>query len=235
MSIRCDAGGPTDAADFSVVSQTCSARRQLAAGSRAVRIPQPARGTCVGQRRLQADTNNYKSVARLKFTSGSDTATENVLLAARATAARCLTRWAATSRACCRSPVSTPAAASGRSSPASRRDYDTALRGERHRTTGDAALTVTDPDTVAGGNLVNGSFSLASPVPIRALGLGEPAAGVHAAATSDGTALSLELELAGHGRWADAGVCGRPIGATEALRAGTYSKTLTFTLSTTTP
>ena len=79
---------------------------------------------------------------------------------------------------------------------------------------GDATLTVSDPSTVANGRLVNGAFSLAAP--LQGLGVVK----TYAAPVSN-DAVTVTFKQA--------------IGANEALRTGSYSKTLTFTLSTTTP
>jgi hypothetical protein len=79
---------------------------------------------------------------------------------------------------------------------------------------GDATLTVTDPSSTATGHLVNGAFSL--PQPLQGLGVVK----TWTAPTSN-EAVPVTFKQA--------------IGATDALRTGAYSKTLTFTLSTTTP
>jgi type 1 glutamine amidotransferase len=101
-------------------------------------------------------------------------------------------------------------------------------------TAGDALLSVADPSATATGRLVNGSFSLASPVRARAtsaLGAGSAFAAVGGSSsptsllTYSGPVSNDTVTLAFE----------QAIGANEALRTGTYSKTLTFTLSTTTP
>ena len=86
-------------------------------------------------------------------------------------------------------------------------------------TAGDAALTVSDPSSTAPGHLVNGAFSL--PQPLKAAGSTLPATirTWTTPVTSDPVPLAFS----------------QSIGATDALRTGTYSKTLTFTLSTTMP
>ena len=76
-------------------------------------------------------------------------------------------------------------------------------------TAGDAALSVSDP-----GHLTNGAFSL--PEALRV----EIAPNAWSAPVSNGTST---ITFRQH------------IGANDALRTGSYSKTLTFTLSTTTP
>ncbi len=72
----------------------------------------------------------------------------------------------------------------GAFTPGVTRSYDASTTANVVSTAGDAVLSVADPSATATGHLVNGAFSLPSPLP---------------------------------------------------LRTGTYSKTLTFTLSTTTP
>jgi hypothetical protein len=76
-------------------------------------------------------------------------------------------------------------------------------------TAGDAALTVSDP-----GHLTNGSHSLAQPLDV--------------AITPNSWNAPVSNAIS-------AIAFSQPIGATDPLRTGTYSKTLTFTLSTTTP
>ena len=83
-------------------------------------------------------------------------------------------------------------------------------------TAGDATLSVADPSSTDTGPLVNGTFAL--PQPLQA-GLGTiKTVGPRRPATSQSRSTFT-----------------RSIAANEPLRTGTYSKTLTFTLSTTTP
>jgi len=86
-------------------------------------------------------------------------------------------------------------------------------------TAGDAALGVSDADTVAPGHLVNGSYALASPLLVG----GTPIPGTlqtwSGPAANDVVTIPLSQQ----------------IGANEGLRTGSYSKTLQFTLSTDTP
>jgi enterochelin esterase-like enzyme len=101
-------------------------------------------------------------------------------------------------------------------------------------TAGDAALSVADPSATATGHLVNGSFSL--PQPLQALArnasntstvfsnIGSSAAPLNllaynAPVSNDSVALQFSQQ----------------VNANDALRTGTYNKTLTFSLSTTTP
>jgi X-Pro dipeptidyl-peptidase len=76
-------------------------------------------------------------------------------------------------------------------------------------TAGDATLRVSAP-----GHLVNGAFSLASPLQVS--GVPKTYAGP---VSNDPAAIGFAQHIA----------------STEALRTGTYATTLTFTLSTTSP
>jgi phospholipase C len=82
-----------------------------------------------------------------------------------------------------------------------------------------ATLTVSDPSTNAPGHLVNGAFSL--PQPLRVGGSPLPATAKTYGGPVSNDVSSIEFEQA--------------IGANDALRTGSYSKTLVFTLSTTSP
>jgi len=86
-------------------------------------------------------------------------------------------------------------------------------------TAGDAALTVTDPSPIAPGRLVNGSFSL--PQPLLAAGSPLPATVKSWSAPTSNESVPIAFT--------------QGIDMSDALRTGAYSKTLTFTLSTTTP
>jgi type 1 glutamine amidotransferase len=101
-------------------------------------------------------------------------------------------------------------------------------------TAGDAALSVADASSTATGHLVNGSFSLPAALQAKAsspLGTGGAFAPVGGSASP--TAL---LSYAGPVSNDNVTLSfSQDIGANDALRTGNYSKTLTFTLSTTTP
>ncbi|HEY6892433.1 MAG TPA: hypothetical protein VI300_31800, partial [Solirubrobacter sp.] len=86
-------------------------------------------------------------------------------------------------------------------------------------TAGDAALTVADPSSVATGRLVNGTFSL--PQPLKVAGQNFPATVKTYAAPVSNDPVTIAFA--------------QTVNATDPLRTGTYAKTLTFTLSTTTP
>ena len=81
-------------------------------------------------------------------------------------------------------------------------------------TAGDATLTVADPSPTNTGKLVNGAFALAQP--LQGLGVVK----TWSAPTSN-EVVPVTFKQA--------------IGANDPLRTGTYSKTLTFTLSTNNP
>jgi hypothetical protein len=94
---------------------------------------------------------------------------------------------------------------------------------------GDATLSVADPSSTNTGKLVNGSFALPQTLQARArTGAFAPVGGSSAPTTLlsytgpiSNDQVPIEFK--------------QSIGANDALRTGTYSKTLTFTLSTTQP
>ncbi|HEX6023073.1 MAG TPA: M14 family zinc carboxypeptidase [Solirubrobacter sp.] len=103
-------------------------------------------------------------------------------------------------------------------------DYTASTTATVVSTAGDAALSVTDPSSDHPGHLVNGAFFLPSPL--------QAAAGTGAFSTLPASLLTYDGPVSNdvvsiHFK--------QPIGASDALRTGTYAKTLTFTLSTTTP
>ena len=116
----------------------------------------------------------------------------------------------------------------GAFTPGVTRVYDASSTANVISSAGDAALTVADPSSNATGHLVNGAFSL--PQSLQVSGGGTYAAVGGSASptmlktwtgpiTSDPVTIAFRQSIA----------------AGDALRTGTYSKTLTFTLSTTTP
>ena len=120
----------------------------------------------------------------------------------------------------------------GAFTPGVAKDYAASVTADVVSTAGDAALSVTDTGP-ASGHLVNGSFSLAQPVQAQA---SSPAAGTGGAfGAVSATPLSLLTWSAPISH--DPVTIGlrQSIAANEPLRTGSYSKTLTFTLSTTTP
>jgi hypothetical protein len=120
--------------------------------------------------------------------------------------------------------------------PGVNKDYEATLGANVISTGGDAALAVADASPTATGKLVNGAFSLPQALQVKASSLsGGPGFGYLPLPSSAGTALPL-LSYTGPTSNDQVSIgFKQPIGSTDALRTGTYSKTLTFTLSTTTP
>jgi PKD repeat protein len=122
----------------------------------------------------------------------------------------------------------------GAFTPGVGRTYTASTTANVISTAGDAALSVADPSATATGHLVNGAFSLPQALQVKAtspLGTGGALADV------GGTAAPTAL-LAYGGPVANDAVAiafSQAIGAGDALRTGAYGKTITFTLSTTTP
>ena len=101
-------------------------------------------------------------------------------------------------------------------------------------TAGDGVLSVSDPSTTDTGQLVNGTFSLAAPIQARAGSAGGTGGALAAVGGSAAPTLAPDL----HGPKSNDTVTlpfSQAVGQNEALRTGTYSKALTFTLSTTAP
>jgi hypothetical protein len=102
----------------------------------------------------------------------------------------------------------------GAFTPGVTRTYTATTTANVISSAGDAALTVADPSTNHPGYLVNGAYFL--PQPLQGLGTIKTYAGP---VSNDAVTATFT----------------QPIASTDALRTGSYSKTLTFTLSTTTP
>jgi PKD repeat protein len=105
----------------------------------------------------------------------------------------------------------------GAFTPGIEKTYDASMTANVISTAGDATLSVVDPSSNNPGHLVNakGTGSAFAPVgssPLNILTYGGPA-------SNDTATIAFQ----------------QAIGRTDALRTGAYSKTLTFTLSTTTP
>jgi amidase len=107
--------------------------------------------------------------------------------------------------------------------------YEASTTANVISTAGDATMSVADASSNATGRLLNGSFSLAQAVQARANTGAYAAVGGSANPTAIHSytgPISNDVVTIGFRQM---------IGANEPLRTGTYSKTLTFTLSTTTP
>jgi hypothetical protein len=97
----------------------------------------------------------------------------------------------------------------GAFTPGIDKDYTASTSANVISTAGDAALTVSDP-----GHLMNGTFSLPAPLEVSF-----SKSAWTAPVSNDPVTINFKQH----------------IGASDALRTGAYNKTLTFTLSTTTP
>ena len=122
----------------------------------------------------------------------------------------------------------------GAFTPGVARDYLGSLSANVISTAESATLSVADPDTIAPGHLVNGAFALPSALQVNA---SSPSAGAGAFAPLGDASAPTTLLTYGGPVSNDPVTLGfkQSIGAADALRTGTYSKTLTFTLSTTAP
>jgi hypothetical protein len=121
--------------------------------------------------------------------------------------------------------------------PGVTRPYEASTTANIISTAGDATLSVADPSAFQTGHLVNGTFFLPQPLQARARNAGTPPPPAPAYNNVGSSASPLNL-LTYSGPVSNDQVAlqfSQLINATDALRTGTYSKTLTFTLSTTTP
>ena len=126
-----------------------------------------------------------------------------------------------------------PAAAFGAFVPGIDREYTATTTASVVSTAGDATLSVADPSSAARGRLVNGTFALDDPLRAMATSTGGTGSGTFAPLGDSGLAL---LSYAGPVSNDAVAIAFRQrITAGQALRTGSYAKTLTFTLSTTTP
>jgi hypothetical protein len=241
-------GGNATAADFSVVSHNCTTA--AGGGPLSPYIPPAADnpatpevneaapavpgGTCTVNVGFKPTRSDYTSVARLQFTSNSDDAMDRVLLAAKSTRDALGTIGGDVPTML--SLTLGSAASFGSFVPATARTYETAAAATVVSTAGDAALAVSDADTTNTGRLVNGAFALAQPLQVRATNGANPSSAFQPLSTTAGGSVTL-LNYSSPTAGADPVTLGfrQAIGATDVLRAGSYAKTLTFTLSTTTP
>jgi hypothetical protein len=113
-------------------------------------------------------------------------------------------------------------------------DYLASTTANVISTAGDATLSVADPSTTNTGKLVNGSFVL--PQTLQANGK-RPTGAAGPYAPVGGSANPTPLVTYNGPVSNESATIGfkQTIGANDALRTGAYGKTLTFTLSTTTP
>ena len=122
----------------------------------------------------------------------------------------------------------------GAFTPGVAKDYTASTTANVISSAGDATLSVADPSATNTGKLVNGTFALTQPVQATATS----AAGTAATGGAVGGSAAPTTLLTYAGPTSNDAVTiafKQSIGANEALRTGAYNKTLTFTLSTTTP
>ncbi len=120
-----------------------------------------------------------------------------------------------------------PPAAFGPLTAGVAKEYLASMSATVISTAGDAALSIADPGATAPGHLVNGAFSLPQALQAHV--------GAGAFAPIGSAPLSLKSWAAPVSNDNVAVEFRQAIGANDALRTGTYAKTLTLTLSTTTP
>ena len=122
----------------------------------------------------------------------------------------------------------------GAFTPGVARTYDASTTANVISSAGDATLSIADPSSNATGRLVNGSFSL--PQSLRAKASSAAGTGADYAPVGGSASPTTLLSYAGPvSNDAVTLAFQQPIAANDALRTGSYSKVLTFTLSTTTP
>jgi hypothetical protein len=221
-----------NAADFAIANNGCL-NQTLANGVLATEsAPAVPRGTCEVTVNYKATANLKSSVAYLQFASNADDATEKILLTGQTTSSYVADgpvggTVPATLALSLGAPVNF-----GAFTPGVARNYDQVATASVLSTAGDASLSVSDADTVNTGKLVNGAFALASPVQISANNAANPAVAYKPVGAST-SLLTYSAPTPG----ADAVTLNfrQSIGANDPLRTGAYAKTLTFTVSTTTP
>jgi hypothetical protein len=123
----------------------------------------------------------------------------------------------------------------GTFTPSIAMDYSASTTATALATSGDALLTVADPATGTTGHLVNGDYTLPSALQVKATS----AIGTGGTAFADIGGTASPTSLLTYTRALNDGAITldfkQHVGQTDALRAGKYTKTLTFTLSTTMP
>jgi sugar phosphate isomerase/epimerase len=222
------------AADFSITSQTCTSG-PLAPGTPATdTAPAVKGGTCTVFVRFNPRRAVTTSIARLQFTSNAAPALNRVALVARSGASIAVQSPVGGDVASQLSLSITGQATFGAFTPGTARDYTATLLADVVSTMPDAALSVVDSTTNATGHLVNGTYALQQPLKMRATNSANPNT-AFAPLSESGAPLAL---LTWTGPTAgDKVTLGfqQSIAATENLLRGSYTKTLTYTLSSTTP
>src|SRR4051794_4575738 len=112
--------------------------------------------------------------------------------------------------------------------PGVTKDYAASTTANVISSAGDATLSVADPSATATGHLVNGAFSLPSALQASVSGSPANVGGSSAPTVLKTWSAPVSNDLV-------TVLFAQHVGSTDALRTGSYAKTLTFTLSTTTP
>ena len=122
----------------------------------------------------------------------------------------------------------------GAFTPGVARDYFTRASANVISSAGNATLSVADPSSTNTGKLVNGSFALPQTLQARARNAAttSPAYNNVGSAASPLNLLTWDNPISNDAVTLEVK---QSIGANDALRTGTYSKTLPFTLSTSAP
>jgi sugar phosphate isomerase/epimerase len=222
LAANADDGGNTTRDDFAIVSQDCQ-NKTLAPGE-----------SCTINVGFKPTRTNYTSLARLTFASNSDDAMEVVPLAGTSTGDAISTVGGNVPSLLALSLPAQPGSF-GTFAPTVSKAYETAVAATVTSTAGNATLSVADPGLVAPGHLVNGTFSLPSPLNVKAANTASPGGTYAPLPEAASTPLNL-LTYPGpvNGDIVTIGFR-QQINAADVLRSGTYAKTLTFTLSTTAP
>ena len=127
-----------------------------------------------------------------------------------------------------------PAVTFGNIVPAVGATYTASTTANVISTAGDALLSVADPSSTNTGHLVNGAFALPQPLQARARNAANTGTAYHNVGSS-ASPLNLLTWNAPISNDAVSLEFSQRVNANDALRTGMYSKTLTYTLSTTQP
>ncbi|MDA0184587.1 sugar phosphate isomerase/epimerase [Solirubrobacter phytolaccae] len=233
VSIAAQTGEPTggngSTGDFTITSNTCTT------GAIPAAVVGQEASSCTVFVRFNPRRAYTTSIARLQFTSNSDAATNSIQLvgtSGQAADPQVVVGGNVTSQL---GLDLTGPAALGTFVPGTAADYTSTLLAEVTTTTPDAKLSVLDNSATAAGHLVNGTAVLRSPLKLRATNATQTSAAFTALSETTGTPLDLLSYTAPTTRDRVSIGIQQSIGATETLLRGTYSKTLTFSVSSTTP
>jgi hypothetical protein len=248
IQANADDGGAATVADFQIISSNCYGTGNvgpLAPAKAAVldnpdtadvneAAPAVPAGTCTVNVGFKPTRTNYTSVARVQFTSNADDAMDRVLIVGQSTGDAITTVGGNVPTMLALNVPAQPGSF-GTFLPTVAKSYETAMTANVTSTAGDAVLAVSDPSTSFPGHLVNGAFALPSPLNVRAINSTNPTQAFAPLAETTGAPTNL-LTYTGPVN-TDQITLGfrQAIGAGDVLRSGNYSKTLTFTLSTTAP